>query len=255
MNLTLLQRPARTPIDDFRIQLQKECSLLESGLSAQAKISGFSQGGWVQVEVTGEDHEILEELISRRFALATTNLSQVELFGSYPGLVASRYNDRLDVDVGVEMPVPVRVHIGVGAMRSQLCDGRQLSVAELTDCYCLHPETKIVVRISGLNTRSRSIEGWFADGQIKSLSEDVALGLQCVKLYDCTRLQVENAVKRANLERYIVTIDSPTVTTHSVVCKLGTDAVGLIPRLGSVLRKSRLEPFIPSRVTSRCREW
>ena len=255
MKLTLLQRPAHTSVDDFETQLQKEFSMLESGLSAQAKIAGFSKGGWVQVDVTGEDHEILEELISRQFNLAITNLSQIELFGSYSGLVASRYKNLLEVDVGVEIPALVRVQIGVGAMRSQLCDGKQLSMEELTDTYSLHPETRIVVRISSIKTASRLVEGWLADAQIKSLSEEIVAGLQCVRIYHCTRMQVEYAVKRANLERDIVTIDSPTITTQSVVCKLGTDAVGLIPRLGSVLRKSQLEPFIPTRVISRCREW
>ena len=60
--------------------------------------------------------------------------------------------------------------------------------------------------------------------------------------------EVETAVERARHFRDIIKIESLGLFEHAVICKLGTDAIGLIPRLGSYLRVASLAPFSPRRI-------
>lgn len=79
--------------------------------------------------------------------------------------------------------------------------------------------------------------------------------LDRIQVFDSSKREVEFAVRKANLDRDIISVERQTLTTQSVVCKLGTDAIGLIPKLGSILRRRELKPFLPKRIVSRCRPW
>jgi hypothetical protein len=60
--------------------------------------------------------------------------------------------------------------------------------------------------------------------------------------------EVEAALRVAGFGRDVVGVESLGMFEHAVVCKLGTDAAGLIPRLGRVLGGAVLSVFSPRRV-------
>ncbi len=234
--------------------MQESLSRLKGDLSASAALAGFSDNGWAKIDIEGEDREIFEELISRELGRAQTDLAQIENQSSYLGIVNTVGAD-LAVDIGIEKPAPLNVAVSPRALRAQLCDGKLLSCKEITEHYCIHTGSKLAVRITRLERDSRRLEGWLADSQIELFSDQIASRLERVQVFDCTRQRVEFALRSVNLERDVISVEPNTLTTHSVVCKLGTNAIGLIPKLGSVLRRSGLMPFLPSRIITRCRQW
>jgi hypothetical protein len=215
---------------------------------------GFSDNGWAKIDIEGEDREILQEIISRGLGRTQADLAQIEKQGNYSGVVNTVGTD-LAVDIGIEKPSPLNVVISSKALRAQLCDGKLLSCKEITEHYCIHTGSKLAIRVTRLERDSRRLEGWLADSQIELFSDQIASRLERVQVFDCTRQRVEFALRRVNLERDVISVEPNTLTTHSVVCKLGTNAIGLIPKLGSVLRRSVLMPFLPSRIITRCRQW
>jgi hypothetical protein len=227
---------------------------LTGELSASAKFTGFSANGWAEVCIDGEDSEILQELVSRKFGRAQTNLAQVEALGNYSGII-SDVGDTLNVDIGVERPTQTKVSVGAGALRAQLCDGKTFSAKQIAEYYCMRPGMGLSVRITRVEPGVRKLEGWLSDSQIQLFSDLMASRLEQIRVFDCTRRRLESALRRANLERDVISLESNTLTMHSVVCKLGTDAVGLIPKLGSMLRRSELRPFLPKRILAHCRQW
>jgi len=254
VRITLLQRLGKVSAGDFGAALDGVLSNLKGELSASTRLVGFSDNGWAKIEIDGEDCEILKEIISRELGLTQTDLSQIETQGNYSGIVRDAGAD-LEVDIGIEKPAPLNVNVSLKALRAQLCDGKPLSGKEIAEYYCLSAGSRATVRITRLERSPRRLEGWLADSQIELFSERIASRLDRVQVFDCTRQRLELALRRARLERDVISVESGSLTTHSVVCKLGTDAIGLIPRLGSMLRKSELKPFLPRRILAKCRQW
>jgi hypothetical protein len=234
--------------------VQESLSHLRGELSASAALAGFSDNGWAKIDIEGEDREILQEIISRELGRAQTDLAQIENQSSYLGIVNTVGAD-LAVDIGIEKPAPLNVVVSPRALRAQLCDGKLLSCKEITENYCIHTGSRLAVRITRSERDTRRLEGWLADSQIELFSDQIASRLERVQVFDCTRQRVEFALRSLNLERDVISVEPNTLTVHSVVCKLGTNAIGLIPRLGAVLRRSGLMPFLPSRIITRCRQW
>jgi hypothetical protein len=59
---------------------------------------------------------------------------------------------------------------------------------------------------------------------------------------------VERALEIAKCTRDVVDIESLGLFEQAVVCKLGTDATGLIPRLGRNLRTATFTIYSPRRL-------
>jgi hypothetical protein len=255
MKITILQKPGQYTSKDFILSLQNALQTLRGDLQATIRTDGFSKGGWATVSVDGRDAEILTELIARSQGRARTALGDVELGGVYEGIVDGDTSSILGVDIGIETPGRENVRIMPEVLRAQLADGKDLRVEQIARDYCLFAGIRTTVRITRLEPDSRVIEGWFADSEIDRLSFWVGSHLDRILVTDCFRHEVESAIRRARLERDIVAVEGVTLTAHSVVCKLGTDAVGLIPKLGSILRNRELTPFVPKRILTRCRPW
>ena len=254
MQITLLQKPGRISVEEFNASLQDAVNALKEELSASVKLAGLSGRGWARVNIEGEDSEILQEIIAKNLTVARTNLSQMEIYGNYSGIVA-KVGNGVEVDVGIEAPRPLLVTVSLNTLRAQLCDGKRLAEQEIAEHYCIRQESKLTVRITSLDPKAGTMEGWLADLQMETYHEMITSGLDRIQVFDCTRNRLESALRKARLERDTLGIESSTLTAHSVPCKLGTDGVGLIPKLGSVLRKSELELFLPKRIVTRCRQW
>ena len=234
--------------------MQESLSKLKGDLSASAALAGFTDNGWAKLDIGGEDREIFQEIISRQLGRAQTDLNQIENQSNYLGLVNTVGAD-LVVDLGIEKPSPLNLVVSPMALRAQLCDGKPLSCKEITEYYCIQKGSKVAVRVTRLERDAGRLEGWLADKQMELFSDQIASRLERIHAFDCTRERVEFALRTLNLERDVISVEPNTLTTHSVVCKLGTNAIGLIPKLGSILRKSGLMPFLPSRIIKRCRQW
>lgn len=59
---------------------------------------------------------------------------------------------------------------------------------------------------------------------------------------------IKLAVEKAGFNRDVIGIEPLGGFEHAVVCKLGTDAVGLIPKIGKSLRNASLGVFSPKRL-------
>ncbi len=255
MKTTILQRPGKHTARDFNVNLENALSDLRGELSASTRLDGFSKKGWARIEVDGQDHEILLELIARELGHAQIDIDNIEMHGIYQGIVVGRSTNRVEVDIGLERPKPLNATIQLSTLRAQLADGKPLRCEEIVYNYCLFPSAKTLIRITQLEPESGIIEGWFADSQVREFSDWVARRLDRIQVPDSYKHEIELAIQRAHLERDVVSVESITLTVQSVLCKLGTDAIGLIPKLGSVLKGRELKLFVPKRILAKCRLW
>jgi len=247
MQIRLLQRKGNVDEKRFLAGLNDTLLKLKGPLDVEIKLQHFSQLGWPVVEINGDDVEIFGELLTEKIGVTPYNLSRIELHGNYRGTVKS-FDSDLIVDIGLEQPKAAYVKVKLSSVRAQLADGKGwLPPREIQELYSLVPETPISIRITKCQNESK-LEGWLSDTQTKMFDDWINCGLDRIQVYDCLRPRLDWAMTKAKLERDVVSIDQMNLTTHSVLCKVGTDAVGLIPKLGAILRQSELRPFIPQRV-------
>lgn len=254
MKVTLLQQKGSVQEREFQFELERAIREFIGKLSATATFNSFTKEGWATVTVDGDDSEVVGALVSQAFGLAINDVSKVELHGNYRGVVRSLSASGLSVDIGIEHPRALFVTVKLNALQAQLADGKQsMSGRTIVRNYCIYPGLPISIRIT-LST-SNEIEGWLSDSQISLFSKWISGGMERIQVYNCLPSRLDSAIRRSQLERDIVTTEQLSLTVQSILCKIGTNAIGLIPRVGSVLRKSQLEPFIPRRIIEDCRPW
>lgn len=252
MRLTILERPTPLTAQHFQGRLESKLEELKGELSASVTLEGFSSSGWAQIKITGEDAEIMSELIATNFAVAHTELREIEPQGNYEAEIIGSNPRGLKFDIGVD-PTVLDSLIPTSNLSAQLADGKTIPLRQLVDAYCLYPGMRVSVRVQ---TKSdHEIEGWLSDSFVDKIADWVSTGLDRIQVFQCFKREAELAVLKAHLSRDVITVDPLTLTMQSIVCKLGTDGVGLIPKLGRILKKQPLKPFQPKKITSRCRPW
>jgi len=252
MKLTILERPTELTAKDFKVRLEKKLELLKGELTASLAVVGFSTSGWAQVNITGADSEIVAHLVSNKFGTAVTALREIQSPGVYPAVIETSNERGLKFDVGLgaellDCTIPTRT------LLVQLADGKTIRLRQLFECYSLYPGVRISVRFTGKG--DSGIEYWLSDEYLDHLSRWVKSGLDRILAFDCYLEDAESAVLNAHLTRDVVAIEPVTLSLQTVVCKLGTDAVGLIPKLGRILRRHKLTPFQPKKIEKICRSW
>jgi hypothetical protein len=252
MKLTILEHPTTSTAKDFKARLEAELEQLKGELNASVALDGFSRTGWARIDVAGEDREILTELITRKFGLAHTDLREIEAPAVYVGQIVGSGEKGLKFDLGLEGG-DVDCTILTSTLMAQLADGKPIPLRQLADCYCLYPGVRAGVRIASKS--DHTLEGWLSDNFVDAIGDWVTTGLDRIQVFDCFKKDAESAVLRAHLSRDVIAVDSMTLTLQSVVCKLGTDAVGLIPKLGRLLRNQTFRPFLPKKIIGKCRPW
>ena len=253
MKITILERPSEITARSFNQRLERALDELKTELNATTTLDGFTSNRWARIGISGEDSEILAELIANEYGLAHTDLREIEAPGVYESIITGSSAKGLEFDVGLEPPGHVNSSVPASHLIAQLGDGKNIQCREIIEDYCLFPGVRLSVRLT--RKTDNEIEAWLSDLQIERLSRWITSGLDRIEAFDCYRQEVEAAILKANLSRDVISADRITLTVQSIKCKLGTDAVGLIPKLGSVLKRQKLRPFIPKRIVARCRPW
>jgi len=246
---TLLEKAyAYFPAEAIEPMLKSVCK----GLKVKVKVKGKIAQEWVQVEVNGEDESVALQLLNNEFGLAPNNAENIEKFSVLRGRIVNsgKTAAELFVDIGVFAPKVVYADIPLQSLQAQLADGKKLPLQRLTELFCLFNYVPLHVKIVGtdwhgendaflaeLSERQLAV---FTDWLHSSLDRLVILGAQ--------HSDVERAVEASRHFRDVVNIESLGWLEHAIVCKLGTDAVGLIPAIGRILRTATLAPFSPRKI-------
>jgi len=221
-------------------------------LKVQVEIKDRAIQEWVQAEVTGEDEAVALQLLDKEFGLAPTNVDKVEKFS----LLRSRIIDsgralaELRVDVGIFTPKVVYASVPLQRLQAQLADGKKLSLQSLIELYCLHDNMPLQVKIvnAELSSKKETFEAELSEQQLSLFTSWLLASLDRLMIVGARFQDVDHAVKASKHFRDVAKIESLGLLEHAVVCKLGTDAVGLIPAIGRYLRTATFTPFSPRKI-------
>lgn len=231
----------------FQAKLASMCKDLE----VEAKIVGKTSRGWVQVDLTGEDQKVAMGFLDREIGVAPVSIDKVEKFSTIRGSVifAGEKEQELVVDIGVYAPRVYDAAIPLELLQAQLADGKKLPLQRLIELFCLRDYMPLHVKIiRDVKPEHEKVEAELSETQLSKFMHWMNSSLDRLTVLGATLSQVEHAIKVSGHSRDIIRVETLGLLEHAVVCKLGTDAIGLTPKLGPHLYTATLAPFSPRKI-------
>jgi hypothetical protein len=230
---------------------EKLYSGLVSGLEVRLSFAGTTNRGWIQLQVSGEDETAALSLLDREVGLAPVSVDKLKKFSVVQGKVVfpNRSKDELYVDLGVFSPETCDAVISGRRLCAQLADGKEVPLQELVELFCLYDNMPLEVKIAeDAEEGNKNVEAHLSEAQVSLFSGWVGCRFDRLVVLGSLFSDVERAVKLSRHFRDIIRVESLGVLEQVVLCKLGTDAVGLIPKLGRYLKSAVLVPFSPKKI-------
>jgi len=194
------------------------------------------QGQWLQVRARGEDADAFLNLLKQDYGEARVSRSSLEKWDVVRGFVAGagRIGYGVYIDIGIQDPRPKDALYPLHRMRAQLADGEPKSAREILDANALVDFVPLKMIVTGLEGENISVE---LDDQARdNLVSWRKYPFDRVIVVGADRAFVENAVRASGLQSDVVKVESLSLFVQSVLCKIGTEAPGVIAKIGNRLR-------------------
>jgi len=246
--IILLRKLYGPSAEGCRLALQRTLDSMVVGLEARIKILGLVGRGWVKVGAQGEDEAVAINQLRRSFGLAPSSLEALKLPCTLCGnaIDMGKVGYGIYVDIGISSPSVVDALIPLHTLRAQLADGGKESVRRIAEVYGLVDNLPLSLRLTRVDVVSRRLEADLSDAQVTLFEGWVRDGLERVLALGLPLEDAEEALRRSRLERDVVGIESLGLFEHSFLCKLGTQAPGIIGRLGKYLPGIRVHALSPA---------
>lgn len=228
---------------------QKLKSMLE-GLKTEIKACGVDSRRWIQVQVTGEDENVALHYLADTVGVCQTALETMSKYSTVTGRIIELEEKRneLTVDVGIHSPKTIDATVPLQYLQAQLCDGRKVPFRRIIDLFGFCEDLPITIKISSMNRTEASMTAELAEKQQRLYENWVMSLLDRLLILGASDDEIKLALKRTGCTRDVVSIEPLGVFEHAVVCKLGTDAAGLIPILGRNLGEAAFTVFNPRKI-------
>lgn len=221
-------------------------SSLCRGLRVKLEVVGKTDRGWIKTEVSGEDEGVALRLLDKEMGLAPTFIDKLKKFSVVRGRVSSsgESEEELYVDIGVFSPQTCDAVIPLESLQAQLVDGKKLSLLQLTELFCFCDNMPMSVKVvKDIDIESKHVEAELSEAHLSQITHWARSNLDRLIVLGAPLAKVEHAIRASKHARDIIRIEPLGLLEHAVLCKLGTDAKGILPKLGSLLSDATLEPF------------
>jgi len=220
------------------------------GLKVHAEISNITERRWIQVSISGDDENAARHFLANEIGLCPENMDRIERNAIITGRIIdlNKDRDRLFVDVGVFSPVMVDAAVPLSHLQAQLVDGKKIALKAVTKLFDFCEDLPITIEISRIDKENQLLEGVLADKQLFQYQTWIQSLLDRLIILGVSSREVEYAIKATGSARDIVRTETLGLLEHVIECKLGTDAAGLIPRVGRILHSANFSVFSPRKI-------
>ena len=217
------------------------------GLKVSLKVVGETNRGWIQIELSGEDKIAALRYLDQKVGLAPDS-QELKRFSTLRGKVISsgKSRDELYVDIGISFPRICGAAIPLQSLQAQLADGKKLSLHRIIKLFCLYDHLPLEVKIVGhVDAQNECVVAALSEAQLSRIRLWIRSNFDRLIVFGALTSHVERVIKASKHGRDVIKIERLGLLEHAIVCKLGTEAVGLIPRLGLRIPTATLAPFCP----------
>jgi hypothetical protein len=232
-------------------QMSTILSELIGDLSVQAAIKGTLDRKWVQIEISGEDEAVATKLLEREIGFCPVSLEKVKKFGEFKGYVVGldRSKEELLLDIGVVDPKTVPATVPLNHLQTHLADGKKAPLQKIAETWGICNNLPLEVKVLEVKAESSQIKAELQASQIKKFKQWKDSLLDRLIVTGASLQEVNAAVASEQLGRDVIDVEKLGTFEHALVCKLGTDATGLIGRIGRRMRKAEFTVFNPKRIS------
>ncbi len=219
-------------------------------LNVETKILGTTLDKWVQVSVSGEDEKIATNYITKNTGTCPTSFESIKKFSTLKGYITNLHenDENLCVDVGIFQPKTVYTTTPLARLQAQLVDGRKIPLRKIIELYGFIENLPINVRVVDIDKGESRIEAELSTGQIMMYEIWRESLLDRLLVIGSSQHKLEKTLNYAMLDRDVINIEALGTFEHSLTCKLGTDAAGLIYKIGRKLKNAKFAIFNPKKI-------
>jgi hypothetical protein len=235
-------------------QLKKIDDLLKSefeNLDLDVKVLGNPVNRWVQVSLSGEDEVIATSYINKNIGTCPINIKNVDKFSVLKGYISKVDTDKqeLKVDVGIFEPKIIQATVPLAYLQAQLADGRKVDLKKISEVYGFHANLPLSIKAICLNgEEDKLLQAELSTAQIEKIRLWQQSLLDRLIVLGSSIGEIEKVLERTRLNRDVIGTEALGLFEHALTCKLGTDATGLIPKIGRYMKNSTFVIFNPKKV-------
>lgn len=208
------------------------------GLKIETKICRVSSRGRVQISISGEDEKVASRYLAEEMGICPTLLEQVERFSTIKGYITVFNKKELYIDIGIFSPSTIDATISLKHLQAQLADGRKTALKKIAELFGFVENLPLTVKIRSVDKEKSRIGAVLSEKQLTLYRSWTKSLLDRLVVLGASFNDVIIALKRTRCDRDVANIEPLGLFEHAIVCKLGTDAVGLIPKIGRKLRNA-----------------
>jgi hypothetical protein len=234
-------------------QLKLIDKLLKSkikGLNVKTEVSGITPRRWVQITVSGEDEKVAVHYLADEIGLCPTHLEDMAKFSTIKGYIIGmdKSKGELLVDIGVFSPKIIDATISLQYLQAQLVDGRKIAFKKIVELFGFCENLPLTVKILNIDKEKNHVEAMLAEKQLTQYRSWTKSLLDQLIILGSSIYEVRLTLRKAGLNRDVLNVEPLGLFEFAVMCKLGTDAAGLIPKVGKNLRSAAFTVFNPKKV-------
>ncbi len=218
---------------------------LFKGLKVRMESVEAAINNWAQITFSGEDEKAALSYLENEIGLCPVHMENLKKFSAMKGYLTSlgKNKDEIHVDIGIISPKTVYATIPLQHLQAQLADGRKIALKKLAELYGFCEILPLTVKV--IEPKENHIDATIAETQLRLYRKWVKSILDRLIILGASRYEIKKALKSSKCQNDIVEIESLGLFEYAVACKLGTDAVGLIPKIGKHLPNATLRTFSP----------
>lgn len=234
-------------IESHLAHVEEHLKALFKGLNVNVESVEATVDGRVRVILSGEDERAALSYLEKEIGLCPSRAEDLRKFLAVKGYIIEldRSREEVYVDIGVSFPKTLHAIIPLQRLQAQLADGRKIALQKIVELYGFSENMPLTVKIVSLSLSEDYVEAELAEAQLAMYRQWIKSLFDRLIVLGVSQQEIRKALKNAKCQNDIITIEPLGLFEHAVVCKLGTDAVGLIPKIGKHLPNTKLEVFKP----------
>jgi len=236
---------------DYQLkQIDKALKLAFKGLETEAKILGIAADKWVQIALAGEDEKIATNYVIKEIGLCPRNLENVKKLSTLNGYISKleKNGEELSIDVGVFEPESVHATVPLRRLQAQLVGGRNFALGKIAELFGFCKDLPLNIKVICIKEKESCIEAELSSSQIRKYTVWQESLLDRLLVLGSSFHEINLTLEHAKLDRDVIGVESLGLLENALTCKLGTDAAGLIPRIGRNLKNAKFVVFNPKRL-------